>query len=282
MKLTFFDIETYRTLFCFCAITYDSTTHEELGRVLVRSDSNRNFGQSQIDRINEVFEDSDYIISYNGTRFDLPVLAKIKSDVKKLASTCTAYIHSDANALISYDDNRNPMTRNFYWVKSWSAKHFDLLNNCLMGKSLKQWEMYLNLPIKELPYDPAMELTPEQEDEIIEYCFHDVWATSMVYWRFGSGEQKTKYHTLPARKAILEHCWPSSLTYKFDRTAQAIAAGLNLPYTMMTCSANTEISDLIGQFIPDADVNSNHDSAYGDELPRVSDKEAGNIYRHRI
>jgi len=53
--------------------------------------------------------------------------------------------------------------------------------------------------------------------------------------------------------------------------AQAIAAGLNLPYTMMTCSANTEISDLIGQFIPDADVNSNHDSAYGDELPRVSD-----------
>lgn len=226
MKLTFFDIETYRTLFCFCAITYDSTTHEELGRVLVRSDSNRNFGQLQIDRINEVFETSDYIISYNGTRFDLPVLAKIKSDVKKLASTCTAYIHSDANALISYDDNRNPMTRNFYWVKSWSAKHFDLLNNCLMGKSLKQWEMYLNLPIKELPYEPSMELTPAQEDEVIEYCFHDVWATSMVYWRFGSGEQKTKYHTLPARKAILEHCWPSSLTYKFDRTAQAIAAGI--------------------------------------------------------
>ena len=129
MKLTFFDIETYRTFFCFCAITYDSTTHEELGRALVMSDSNRNFGQSQIDRINKVFEDSDYIISYNGTRFDLPVLAKIKSDVKKLASTCTAYIHSDANALISYDDNRNPMTRNFYWVKSWSAKHFDLLNN---------------------------------------------------------------------------------------------------------------------------------------------------------
>ena len=53
--------------------------------------------------------------------------------------------------------------------------------------------------------------------------------------------------------------------------AQAIAAGLNLPYTLMTCSANTEISDLVGQFIPDAD-GANTDSCFGyDELPKVSD-----------
>ena len=53
--------------------------------------------------------------------------------------------------------------------------------------------------------------------------------------------------------------------------AQAIAAGLNLPYTLMTCSANTEISDLIGQFIPDAD-GAGCDSCFGaNELPRVSD-----------
>jgi len=53
--------------------------------------------------------------------------------------------------------------------------------------------------------------------------------------------------------------------------AQAIAAGLNLPYTLMTCSANTEISDLVGQFIPDADGVVS-DSCYGDdELPKVSD-----------
>ena len=70
--------------------------------------------------------------------------------------------------------------------------------------------MYLNLPIKELPYPPSADLTPEQEDEVIQYCFHDVWATAQVYWRFGSGEQKTKYHTLPARKAILEQEWPNS------------------------------------------------------------------------
>ncbi len=194
--------------------------------MLVRSDEKGTVDQLAMNKINDYFDDADYIISYNGSRFDLPILAKMKSDIKRLCCTSSQYIHSDAEALISYDDNRNPMTRNVFWVKAWSAKHFDLLNNCLLGQSLKQWEMYLNLPIKELPYPPSADLTPEQEDEVIQYCFHDVWATAQVYWRFGSGEQKTKYHTLPARKAILEQEWPSSLVFKFDRTAQAVAAGI--------------------------------------------------------
>lgn len=51
--------------------------------------------------------------------------------------------------------------------------------------------------------------------------------------------------------------------------AQAIAAGMGLPYTLMTCSANTEISDLIGQFIPDpGGRNAKVESA---ELPKFSD-----------
>ena len=194
--------------------------------MLVRSDERGTVDQLAMNKINDYFADADYIISYNGSRFDLPILAKMKSDIKRLCCTSSQYIYSDAEALISYDDNRNPMTRNVFWVKAWSAKHFDLLNNCLLGQSLKQWEMYLNLPIKELPYPPSADLTPEQEDEVIQYCFHDVWATAQVYWRFGSGEQKTKYHTLPARKAILEQEWPNSLVFKFDRTAQAVAAGI--------------------------------------------------------
>ena len=51
--------------------------------------------------------------------------------------------------------------------------------------------------------------------------------------------------------------------------AQAIAAGLNLPYTLMTCSANTEITDLVGQFIPDT---GNFQSDFNcTELPKISD-----------
>lgn len=52
--------------------------------------------------------------------------------------------------------------------------------------------------------------------------------------------------------------------------AQAIAAGLHLPYTLMTCSANTEISDLIGQFIPDTGgAQTSADSS--SPLPKISD-----------
>ena len=35
--------------------------------------------------------------------------------------------------------------------------------------------------------------------------------------------------------------------------AKAIAAGLGLPYVHLTCSANTEIYDLLGQMLPDVD-----------------------------
>lgn len=51
--------------------------------------------------------------------------------------------------------------------------------------------------------------------------------------------------------------------------AQAIAAGLNLPYTLMTCSANTEITDLVGQFIPDTNGLPNCPPI--ENLPRISD-----------
>ena len=52
--------------------------------------------------------------------------------------------------------------------------------------------------------------------------------------------------------------------------AQAIAAGLNLPYTLMTCSANTEITDLVGQFIPDTS-GFQSEQQYEGELPKISD-----------
>ena len=53
-------------------------------------------------------------------------------------------------------------------------------------------------------------------------------------------------------------------------SAQAIAAGMNLPYTLMTCNANTEITDLIGQFIPDAPEKHKSGKA-GKALPKISD-----------
>jgi uncharacterized protein YprB with RNaseH-like and TPR domain len=82
MKLAFFDIETFNELFCCCGITYDSETHKELDRFCVRSADNGTIDECSMHKICEYFASADYIISYNGSRFDLPVLAKMKSDIK--------------------------------------------------------------------------------------------------------------------------------------------------------------------------------------------------------
>ena len=226
MRLTFLDIETYKELFCCNCISFDSDTHEELDRISLQSADNFAIDVTLVSRLQEYLAKADYFITFNGSRFDLPILAKIKRDCERMGYTTSKFVHIDANNLISYDDNNHSFGKLFCQVREWNCKHFDLLNNCLLSKSLKQWEMYCNLPIRELPYPPDAALTPEMKKEIVEYCFHDVWATAQVFWRFGSGEQKTKYHTLRARKAIMDSMYPKHLPLKFDKTPQAVAASI--------------------------------------------------------
>ena len=51
--------------------------------------------------------------------------------------------------------------------------------------------------------------------------------------------------------------------------AEAIAAGLNLPYMKFTCSANTEIYDFIGQIFPDSENASTGDVTLDKELQQL-------------
>ena len=226
MRVLAFDIETYKEHFVCCGILADNDTHEELGRFKV-GDNQLCVDGGAMAGIEDMFSKADYIVSYNGSKFDLPVLAKIKHDVKKMGYTTSKFIYADANAIIGSTDFSTGGSRIFlHQDKEWNAKHFDMLNNCFLGKSLKQWEMYRNLPIRELPYEPDAVLTQEMKDEIDDYCFHDCWALLQLYFWAGSGQNKTKYHTLKARKAIMDHLYPKHLPYKFDRTPQAVAASI--------------------------------------------------------
>lgn len=51
--------------------------------------------------------------------------------------------------------------------------------------------------------------------------------------------------------------------------AKAVAAGLGLPYLFYTCSANTEIFDLLGQMLPDTDGTAQ--SSHTDSFPSLED-----------
>lgn len=226
MKITVFDIETYKHYFCMCAITYDMETMQELYRTCVDSGFNGQVTAAEVNDICDCFRNSDYIVSFNGTRFDIPVLAKIKHDVKRMGSTTSKYINVDADSIIGYDDYNHPVMRNLPTEKEWTAKHFDMLTNCLLKYSLKQWELYCGIPVRELPYEPGQELTPEMMAEIRDYCFHDVWATAVLYWKYASGKNKSKFYSLPCRVELIKEYYPDNLLMRLDRTPQALSAAI--------------------------------------------------------
>lgn len=228
-KILGFDIETYKEHFCCVMEMYDSETRQVIEKVTV-TDNGSAVTREHMGVIEHYFGQADYIVSFNGKRFDLPVLAKIRADLRRSSSVPLKYVYQDAQALIAYDDNNNPIVKRHCYVKEWSAKHFDLFNNCLLRHSLKQWEMYFGLRIRELPYAPDAELTQEMKKEIDEYCAYDVFAMMKIFWAsgydgVGPGGTGGILNTLPAQEVLLEW-WPKDLPFIFDRTSQGIGAGV--------------------------------------------------------
>ena len=228
-KILGFDIETYKEHFVFVGSMYDRQERKVIKTIKV-TDDNGMFVRDKMSEIEKLFDEADHIVSFNGKRFDLPILAKIRSDLTRLKAIPTKYIYQDAQAIISYDANNNPIVRRHHSVKEWNAKHFDLLNNCLLRYSLKQWEMYFNLRIRELPYAPDAALTDEMKKEIDDYCAYDVYAMMVIFWSsgydgLGPGGKSGVLNTLPAQEVLLEW-WPKNLPFTFDRTSQSIGAGV--------------------------------------------------------
>lgn len=229
-RLFGFDIETYKEHFCFRGRMYDSDTKQCIEKVKA-TDDGKAMTQERFAIIEHYFGQADYIISFNGKRFDLPVLAKIRQDLRRSKSVPNKFIFTDAQALIQYDANNNPIIRRHCSVGAWNAKHFDLLNNCLLRYSLKQWEMYSGLRIRELPYAPDAELTDEMKAEIDDYCDYDVDAMMQIFWKYGWDKATAGKTTLLAYQALLKW-WPKNMPFAFDRTSQQIAAGIIYETTM--------------------------------------------------
>ena len=224
MKILGFDIETYREHFVFCAQEWDSSTKTLVSKHTL-TDDGVSIPSSVLGKIDELFCGADYIVSFNGKKFDLPMLSRLRAQAQHTPAIPLKYMYTDAKALISYDANNNPRTRRYCAVAEWNKRHFDVFNNCLLRYSLKQWEMYQGLKIRELPYDPEAALTPEMKKEIEEYCMYDVWAMMQIFWKYGFDEPHDGKTTLLAYKALYEW-WPKTLPFSLDRTSQVIASGI--------------------------------------------------------
>lgn len=117
--------------------------------------------------------------------------------------------------------------------------------------------------------DPARVLTPFEQslvpvlapwyvlpEEVITICKHAKQSTGKA---------------LPMRNFLLRGPAGTGKT----EGARAIAAGLNLPYMKYTCSAGTEIYDLIGQVFPDTNGPSTGDAELDQQREQL--KEMGGI-----
>ena len=224
MKLLGFDIETYREHFCFVGKMYDTDTKTEVDSVTV-TDHNGCVDRTRMAIIEHYFDQADYIVSFNGKAFDLPVLAKLKSELERAPSIPVKFIYHDAQALISYDEHNNPLVKRRHKVRAWSAKHFDVFANCLLRYSLKQWEMYEGLRIRELPYSPDEHLTDEMKKNIDEYCAYDVYAMMKIFWVYGWDTPKANRTTLLAIRELFKW-WPADMPLSFDSQIQAICGGI--------------------------------------------------------
>ena len=73
MKIGVFDIETYKDLFVFVLRRYEDREYIETIKV---------FGDSvdatKLSDIQKAFDSCEFIISFNGTKFDLPILSGIR------------------------------------------------------------------------------------------------------------------------------------------------------------------------------------------------------------
>lgn len=95
-----------------------------------------------------------------------------------------------------------------------------------------------------IPKLPAWYIIPQ---DIVDICKH---------------AKETTGKSLPMRNFLLRGPAGTGKT----KGAEAIAAGLNLPYMKYTCSAGTEIFDLIGMIIPDTANSSTGNEALDREL----------------
>lgn len=224
MKLLGFDIETYREHFCFVGKMYDTDTKTEVDSITV-TDHGGCVDRTRMAIIEHYFDQADYIVSFNGKAFDLPVLAKLKSELERAPSIPVKFIYHDAQALISYDEHNNPLVKRRHKVRAWSAKHFDVFANCLLRYSLKQWEMYEGLRIRELPYNPDEHLTDEMKKNIDEYCAYDVYAMMKIFWVYGWDTPKANRTTLLAVRELFKW-WPEDMPLSFDQQIQAICGGI--------------------------------------------------------
>lgn len=176
------DIETLRSIFLVCV--YDPKENKNYDFEVSRR-------KNQMDSLLKFIETHKeyYWVSYNGLRFDAQVVEWIIRNHDNWIDLSTdeivAKIYQKAQDII---DDANYDVFSYYREDQLSFKQIDLFsifgyNNENKRTSLKALEFSLRLEnIEEMPVDiHSKDLSDKELDDVISYCFNDVYATYEFY-----------------------------------------------------------------------------------------------------
>lgn len=182
MKLLTFDIETLKAIFLLCV--YDVQTGEEYSFEISRR-------KNQIDLLIKFLEEHEdyWWIGFNNLRFDSQVVEWMyrnyhkwwdipSIEIAKMAYQKAQDVIDDANYEVFPEYKESQLS--FKQIDLFTIWHF---NNENRRTSLKAVEFAIDFEnIEELPVDVHKEdMTDEEMDDVISYCFNDVRATYQFY-----------------------------------------------------------------------------------------------------
>lgn len=158
MQEVVFDMEVFPEWWC---MVY--THPDDMQTKMVLTSDNPNYKQIIKDLI-----PARCLIGFNIKGYDLRILNGI-------IHSCDPYrLYELSKAIVETKDESDPFNNYTFWNK---FNFSDLFDDWRFG-SLKEFESNIGMSIKEseIPFDKC-NLTPEEKEEIIKYCKHDVDAT---------------------------------------------------------------------------------------------------------
>ena len=127
-----------------------------------------------VNKIKKLFR-TETVISFNGNSYDIPIISAA------IAGYSNQNIKDLSDAIIKSNQPSWTILRahNFDLIKS---DHIDLIEVAPGRSSLKIYGGRMNAPkMQDLPIDPSSTISPEQRDELCQYCENDLHTTAMLY-----------------------------------------------------------------------------------------------------
>lgn len=183
-RLTF-DIETYKKMFCVCALINGQKWQEYIVCPQVEGYADK-VSPRAIKGWLASLKKYDMFDGYNSTAFDIRVLAWIASQDHDLTveevSEAAGSLIGDMNEKQGRSKTSPCWSVPYKYMADIRSNHFDVLRCYTGGHSLKRWELMRGWSVKEsdVTWDDE-NFTLEKLQESIAYCRHDVMRTDNLF-----------------------------------------------------------------------------------------------------